>query len=68
MGSMPSVDTVEEAHELVAGQEENELLNLNEMPFDETYHPAEGDRAASEQSASDREGDAGRDSVSERRD
>ncbi|WP_400159522.1 MFS transporter [Arthrobacter sp. BPSS-3] len=63
MGSMPSVDTVEEAHELVAGQEDNELLDLNEMPFDETYHPAESDQPASEQrasDASDREGDAGR--------
>lgn len=41
LGSMPSVDSVEEAHELVAGQDANENLDLNEMPFDHTYEPAE---------------------------
>lgn len=39
---MPSVDTIEEAHELVAGQDSNENLDLNQMPFDHTYEPAEG--------------------------
>jgi MHS family proline/betaine transporter-like MFS transporter len=41
LGSMPSVDTVAEAHELVAGQDTNENLNLHEMPFDHTYEPAD---------------------------
>jgi MHS family proline/betaine transporter-like MFS transporter len=43
-GSMPSVDTIDEAHELVANQDDNPLLDLNEMPFDHTYElpvPAE---------------------------
>lgn len=40
LGSMPSVDSLEEAHELVAGQDANENLDLNEMPFDLTYEPA----------------------------
>ncbi|NYE96101.1 MHS family proline/betaine transporter-like MFS transporter [Psychromicrobium silvestre] len=39
-GSMPSVDTVEEARELVATQDENPDLDLNEMPFDDSYEPA----------------------------
>ncbi|MCY0904131.1 MFS transporter [Arthrobacter sp. H14-L1] len=39
-GSMPSVASVEEAHALVAGQDENPDLDLAEMPFDETYEPA----------------------------
>ncbi|AJT43176.1 MFS transporter [Psychromicrobium lacuslunae] len=39
-GSMPSVDTEQEAIELVAGQDDNPNLDLNEMPFDETYEPA----------------------------
>lgn len=38
-GSMPSVDTAEEARELVAGQDDNPDLDLNEMPFDETFEP-----------------------------
>ncbi|QTE30567.1 MFS transporter [Pengzhenrongella sicca] len=42
-GSMPSVDTEEEAHALVATQEENPLLDMNELPFDDTYEPAETD-------------------------
>lgn len=36
-GSMPSVDSIAEAHELVANQDDNPLLDLNEMPFDHTY-------------------------------
>jgi len=40
LGSMPSVDTLAEAHELVATQDENPLLDTNEMPFDHTYEPA----------------------------
>lgn len=38
-GSMPSVATVGEAKELVATQEENPDLDMDEMPFDETYEP-----------------------------
>ncbi|MFM9276068.1 MFS transporter [Pseudarthrobacter sp. NKDBFgelt] len=34
-GSMPSVDTQAEARELVATQDENPLINLDELPFDE---------------------------------
>ncbi|MHA7222358.1 MFS transporter [Arthrobacter sp. RHLT1-20] len=45
LGSMPSVDSVDEAHELVAGQDANENLDLNEMPFDHTYEPAETEPA-----------------------
>ncbi|MFF2346953.1 MFS transporter [Pseudarthrobacter sp. NPDC058119] len=33
-GSMPSVDTQAEAKELVATQDENPLINLDELPFD----------------------------------
>jgi len=33
-GSMPSVDTEAEAKELVATQDENPLINLDELPFD----------------------------------
>lgn len=33
-GSMPSVDTAAEARELVATQDTNPLINLEEMPFD----------------------------------
>ena len=39
-GSMPSVATVAEAHELVATQDENPMLDMNELPFDHTYEPA----------------------------
>ncbi|MDJ0354949.1 MFS transporter [Paenarthrobacter sp. PH39-S1] len=39
-GSMPSVGTVAEARELVAGQDGNPHLVLDDMPFDETYEPA----------------------------
>ena len=39
-GSMPSVDTVEEARALVATQDDNLLLDVNVMPFDSTYEPA----------------------------
>jgi len=38
-GSMPSVESVEEAQELVAGQFENPLLDHDEMPFDATFEP-----------------------------
>ncbi len=40
LGSMPSVASVEEAHELVASQDENPVLDMDEMPFDATYEPA----------------------------
>ena len=33
-GSMPSVDTEAEAHELVAGQDENPKLDVDSLPFD----------------------------------
>jgi MHS family proline/betaine transporter-like MFS transporter len=33
-GSMPSVDTQEEARELVATQDENPLIDLEDMPFE----------------------------------
>lgn len=39
LGSMPSVDSVFEARELVATQEGNPDLNTDEMPFDHTYEP-----------------------------
>jgi MHS family proline/betaine transporter-like MFS transporter len=39
-GSMPSVDSVAEARELVAGQDDNPLLDTDEMPFDASYEPA----------------------------
>jgi MHS family proline/betaine transporter-like MFS transporter len=38
-GSMPSVESDEEARELVAGQDDNPLLDTDEMPFDATYEP-----------------------------
>ncbi|WP_427016147.1 MFS transporter [Pseudarthrobacter sp. P1] len=38
-GSMPSVDTMAEARELVATQDENPLLDMDEMPFDDSYEP-----------------------------
>jgi MHS family proline/betaine transporter-like MFS transporter len=34
-GSMPSVGTKAEAHELVATQDENPLINLDDMPFED---------------------------------
>ncbi|HEY8721912.1 MFS transporter [Pengzhenrongella sp.] len=40
-GSMPSVDSVEAAHDLVASQDDNPLLDMNELPFDHTYEPAD---------------------------
>ncbi|WP_284754428.1 MFS transporter [Arthrobacter sp. efr-133-R2A-120] len=44
-GSMPSVDTQAEAHELVATQDTNPLIDLDEMPFDDgTPVAAEPDR------------------------
>lgn len=39
-GSMPSVATEEEALELVAQQDANPLLDMDYLPFDETYEPA----------------------------
>ncbi|MGA7204938.1 MAG: MFS transporter [Specibacter sp.] len=39
-GSMPSVDTLDEAHDLVASQDENPLLDMDHMPFDDSYEPA----------------------------
>ncbi|MFC8303426.1 MFS transporter [Specibacter sp. NPDC057265] len=38
-GSMPSVDSVEEARELVATQDENPLLDMDYLPFDDSYEP-----------------------------
>ncbi|MFB9163908.1 MFS transporter [Arthrobacter psychrochitiniphilus] len=38
-GSMPSVATLEEAHELVATQDENPLLDMDYLPFDDSYEP-----------------------------
>jgi MHS family proline/betaine transporter-like MFS transporter len=38
-GSMPSVDSVFEARELVATQDDNPNLDTDEMPFDDTYEP-----------------------------
>lgn len=44
-GSMPSVDTQAEARELVATQDTNPLIDLEEMPFDDgTLVAAEPDR------------------------
>ncbi|MGH7751621.1 MAG: MFS transporter, partial [Gemmatimonadales bacterium] len=34
-GSMPSVDTAAEARELVATQDSNPFINLDELPFDD---------------------------------
>ncbi len=39
LGSMPSVNSVSEAHELVATQDDNPNLDTDEMPFDHTYEP-----------------------------
>ena len=39
-GSMPSVDSVAEAHALVASQDDNPMLDMNALPFDHTYEPA----------------------------
>jgi len=38
-GSMPSVNSLDEAHDLVAGQDDNPRLDTNKMPFDHTYEP-----------------------------
>ena len=40
-GSMPSVDTKAEAHELVATQDENPLINLDDMPFEDELRETE---------------------------
>jgi MHS family proline/betaine transporter-like MFS transporter len=39
LGSMPSVDSVLEARELVATQDSNPDLDTDEMPFDHTHEP-----------------------------
>lgn len=39
-GSMPSVATMEEAHALVATQDDNPLLDMDYLPFDGSYEPA----------------------------
>jgi len=41
-GSMPSVSSDAEAHELVAGQDDNPRLDTDEMPFDATFEPPTG--------------------------
>lgn len=38
-GSMPSVATEAEAKELVATQDENPLLDMDHLPFDDSYEP-----------------------------
>lgn len=38
-GSMPSVDSLAEARELVATQDGNPLLDMDELPFDDSYEP-----------------------------
>jgi len=38
-GSMPSVNTDEEAADLVKNQDKNPLLDHDEMPYDDTYEP-----------------------------
>lgn len=38
-GSMPSVHSEATAHELVATQDENPMLDMNKLPFDNTYEP-----------------------------
>ncbi|MFH5879607.1 MFS transporter [Arthrobacter sp. NA-172] len=43
-GSMPSVDTAAEARELVATQDTNPLIDLDEMPFDGVLVDAAPDR------------------------
>ncbi|MBT8160505.1 MULTISPECIES: MFS transporter [Arthrobacter] len=45
-GSMPSVDTQAEARELVATQDTNPLIDLDEMPFDAAAVPSDADHAA----------------------
>jgi MHS family proline/betaine transporter-like MFS transporter len=39
LGSMPSVDSVHEARQLVATQDDNPNLNTDQMPFDDNYEP-----------------------------
>ncbi|MHA7269448.1 MFS transporter [Arthrobacter sp. HLT1-20] len=39
-GSMPSVDTMAEAHDLVSTQDQNPFLDMDHLPFDDTYEPA----------------------------
>jgi MHS family proline/betaine transporter-like MFS transporter len=47
-GSMPSVDTKAEAHELVATQDENPLINLDELPFEDELPETEKVPASAE--------------------
>ncbi|MET3919238.1 MFS family permease [Arthrobacter sp. UYEF20] len=69
LGSMPSVDSLEEAHELVAGQDSNENLDLSKMPFDHTYEsPAQADeRQADERQAGEGQADEGQEDERENR-
>ena len=46
-GSMPSVDSVGEARELVATQDDNPRLDTEEMPFDDSYEPTKAVRSGS---------------------
>ncbi|MEO8219513.1 MAG: MFS transporter [Specibacter sp.] len=39
-GSMPSVDTMAEAQDLVSTQDENPFLDMDHLPFDDSYEPA----------------------------
>ncbi|NYG07106.1 MHS family proline/betaine transporter-like MFS transporter [Phycicoccus badiiscoriae] len=51
-GSMPSVQSEAAARELVATQDENPMLDMNELPFDDTYEPpAQSDADLSAMSA-----------------
>jgi MHS family proline/betaine transporter-like MFS transporter len=48
-GSMPSVQSEAAARELVATQDENPMLDMNELPFDSTFEPptqSDADRSA----------------------
>ncbi|CAM3146863.1 Proline/betaine transporter [Arthrobacter ulcerisalmonis] len=45
-GSMPSVDTQEEARELVATQDENPNFVVADLPFDDVIPPSEGTATA----------------------
>jgi len=53
-GSMPSVDTAAEARELVAGQDENPLIDLDELPF-ETVDAEKADAERSDDERTDPE-------------
>lgn len=49
-GSMPSVDTAAEARELVAGQDDNPLIDLDELPFE----TVDAERAGAEKTDAER--------------